>query len=121
MKYDRKILSLAMFVLLMTGCAVSASHVNIVKNVADKGILLTDVETNQERILMVSDTKQVRKILENLIPGDTLWIKSPYYDDLVLAPSMRTVVYYDNDSINVRIRKKQFEAKKQELFSGKVR
>ena len=120
MKQDKKLLSLVVFVLMMTGCAIY--HTNVIKDKADNKILIEDVESHQERIVKVSNKKKGSKaIYENLQPGDTLEIKTPFYQELVLTPDMHVVIYVNGDTINSRIRRKQFEAEKQKMFSDKVR
>ena len=120
MKYDKKLLTLAMFVLMMNGCVIY--HTNVIKSMAEKEMLIEDVESHQERILQVSNKKKgCRDIYENLQPGDTLDIKTPFYQELVLTPDMHVVIYVNGDSIVSRIRRKQFEVEKQKMFSDKVR
>ena len=116
---NKKILSLAMFVLMMTSCAVY--HTNVIKNIENKRILIEDVENHQERIIVMSGKKRNNTITENLQQGDTLWIQTRFYDELVFTPDMRIVVYFNSDSIDARIRRKQFEAQKQEMLNNKVR
>ena len=119
MKKDKKLLALAMFLLMATGCATY--HTNIVKNISDSSMLIEDVKDNQKRVVMVEDTEYQKTMLDLLHTGDTLVVKSPFYKDVVLKPDVRTVIYFDEDSISQRAQRRQIELQKQAFCSGKTR
>jgi mRNA degradation ribonuclease J1/J2 len=120
MKRDKKLLSMAMFILMMTSCS-SLYHFNVIKNIADNNLLVEDVETHQERIVILNTAKGNKTFLSFFEPGDTVIIRTPFYDDFVLEPDIRTRVYFNGDSIYSRAREHYFQTKKQELFPDKVR
>ena len=121
MNNRKKMLVLAMFVLMATGCGVY--HTNIIKNISGKSVLVTDTETKKERIIEFVGTDFNNYLLEYARPGDTILIRMPRYEEnLVLTPGFRTNVCFLNyDSINERARNTYFETKKQELFNERTR
>lgn len=119
MKNNKKMLALAVFILMMNGCAVY--HTNVVKDVAIDRMLIEDVESHLERVLMVHDTKYQKTMLSYLQSGDTVWIKSPMYAAPVLEPDIRTVICFDSDSVEARMQRRQLEFEKQAARSGKTR
>ena len=120
MKNDKKLMCLAMFVFVTTGCGVC--HKNIVKNTVDNCLLVEDVETHQERVIELSKTRLNKYVLEHTCAGDTVKIKAPYYEKhFVFGPDSEVAVYFDSDSINNRARKKELELKKQQMFKNNTR
>lgn len=122
MKQNKKLLSLVMFILMFVFTSCSAlEHINIIKNISDNNVLVEDVKTHKERIIIISKTKTHKILLEFSHLGDTVIVQSPYYEDLVLQTGARTHVFFNFDSINSRINEHCFNQKKQELFTDKVR
>jgi hypothetical protein len=122
MKQNKKLLSLVMFILMFVFTSCSAlEHINIIKNISDNNVLVEDVKTHKERIVIISKTKSHKILLEFSHIGDTVIVQSPYYEDLVLQTGARTHVFFNFDSINSRINEHCFIKKKQELFTDKVR
>ena len=119
MKKDKKILALAMFVLMMTSCGVW--HKNIVKGISSNNLLVEDAETHQDRVITLNMSGWNGYLLEYTHIGDTVEIKSPCYENLVLKAGGLTDIGFNGDSIDNRYQRHQLELKKKELFSGKVK
>ena len=120
MKNNKKLLFLAMFIFVMTGCGVC--HKNIVKSIYNNNMLIEDVETHQERILELSEKHENRTFLKYTLPGDTILVKTPYYEErLVIQSCFETRIYCNYDSLYLRESKHEFETRKQQLFPGKSR
>lgn len=116
----KKMLALAVFVWMATGCVVYQK--NVIKNTADNCMLVEDVITHKERIVELKDDYYTRYLLENSRPGDTVGIKAPGYEEtFVIEPGIRNEVWFYSDSIDIRARIKDFELKKQQLFQEKTR
>ena len=120
MNNRKKMLALAMFFLLATGCGVC--HKNVVKNIANNHLLLEDAETRQERVVELTYRRVNRSFMDYVRPGDTILVRAPYYEEnFILRTDVSTVLYFNFDTIIDRQRKAEFEAKKQEIFKGQTR
>ena len=120
MKQNKILLSVAVFILMMTGCS-SLEHFNVIKDISGKNVLVEDVVTHQERIFIMTNSQNDKMLLEFSRPGDTVIVQSPYYKDFVLKKNIRTHMFFYLDSIDVRMNKFYFEQQKQKLFNDKVR
>lgn len=98
---NRKILlSTAMFIVLMAGCA---PYTNIVKSVNSDNIVVRDVETNTERRIVFDNNEKHLCFLKYLYNGDTVLVKSRNYNDSVLhTKNNKSEVYFCVDTINSR-------------------
>lgn len=123
MKKNQTMLSLAVFMLIATGCAVD--QLAVVKSVGHEKYLLEDINTKTEKLFLLNNpSPEVRDYSEFVYPGDTVLIRSRHYDATfpqVLEAKKRDAVYLDSDSLCARMERKKFEILKQQMQNEKSR
>ena len=101
MQNRKFLLSMAMFMILMTGCA---PYINIVKSIDENKIVVKDFDTNQERTVVFDNNERHMFYLQCLVPGDIVLVKSRNYKDSVLhTQGNKSAVYFHEDTINARL------------------
>lgn len=123
MQKNQVMLSLAMFILIATGCATN--HLAIVKSIDNEQYLLEDVNTKTEKLFVFNNPKYKRgEYVEILCPGDTVLIRSRHYDATIpqlLETKKKDNMYFLTDSIYVRTERKKFEMLKQQMQNAQSR
>ena len=108
MKNRNVLLSLAIFIILMTGCT---TYTNIVKGIEDDKILVQDVVTNRQRLVVFDNNEKHLYLLNYLNKGDTVLVKSRDYDNFLLhTRKNRSSVLFCVDSICSRQQCEQMQA-----------
>ena len=114
-------LSLALFIMLMTGCK---TNVVIVKQVGEKELLVADAETKKEKIFIFNKKLYEHTgFLQFVYAGDTALIGARNYNKNIeqVFESKSSYIYFNCDSISARYERAQFEAAKQKMTTQKER
>ena len=92
----------------MTGCT---TYTNIVKGIEDDKILVQDVVTNRQRLVIFDNNERHLCVLKYLQKGDTVLVKSRDYENFVLhTRKNRSSVLFCVDSIRSRQQCEQMQA-----------
>ncbi len=117
----KQILSLAVFMMMMTGCK---SNFAVVKQIGERQILVSDVETKTEKIFIFNRKfGESTDFLKFVNPGDTVLIQARQYDKNIeqVLESRNSSIYFNADSICARYERAKFDAAKQIMSTQNVR